>query len=538
MRIHLTFLLFLGSLACIAQSYPWEGGLLIGSANAAGDLVAPDASSLKESTLGAGLFVRRDLTPNVGLRLSLFQGKLTGEDANYEGRENRGFSFTSPLTELSLTAVYDILGHKRYDERGNIRRFVSPYVFLGLGGAFTNADTDFRGSKDPGVLQDMADGPRKSHFTVPFGLGAKYYLSERWVIGVEAGLRPVFNDRLDGMSQAGNPDRDDWYGIGSLSLGYRFGSVDSDKDGVPDHKDECPTVFGLKELNGCPDADGDGVPDHKDECPQVPGLAILKGCPDRDGDGVPDHKDECPDIAGKASLGGCPDLDNDGIPDHKDDCPETPGIAKFKGCPDTDGDGIPDKDDACPTEFGPASNKGCPIVDRDGDGVLDVDDECPDVPGLALFRGCPDTDGDGIPDHKDDCPNLAGTAENNGCPASKQELQETLDIAVRNVEFETGRFALTRASYAILDGVADIMNNYPGYNIDISGYTDSQGNDAVNQQLSENRVAECRRYLVSKGVSNTRMTAKGYGSTNPIATNNTPAGRQLNRRVEFKLIKK
>ncbi len=84
--------------------------------------------------------------------------------------------------------------------------------------------------------------------------------------------------------------------------------VDTDKDGVEDAKDNCPTVKG--KLNGCPDADNDSIADKDDECKYVAGIAKYKGCPyaDADKDGVSDETDKCPTTAGVASLGGCPEI--------------------------------------------------------------------------------------------------------------------------------------------------------------------------------------------------------------------------------------
>ena len=118
---------------------------------------------------------------------------------------------------------------------------------------------------------------------------------------------------------------------------------DSDGDGVPDHKDECPdTPKGVKvDERGCPlDTDGDGVPDYLDECPGTPkGVEVdEKGCPfDTDGDGVPDYLDECPGTpkGAKVDERGCPlDTDGDGVPDYLDECPGTPKGAKVdeRGC--------------------------------------------------------------------------------------------------------------------------------------------------------------------------------------------------------------
>lgn len=125
----------------------------------------------------------------------------------------------------------------------------------------------------------------------------------------------------------------------SAGIVIKFGAKDTDKDGIPDNKDACPEVAGLKEFNGCPDTDGDGIPDKDDACPQVKGPKEFNGCPDTDGDGIPDKDDKCPDVAGPAENGGCP-------------------------WPDTDGDGVLDKDDLCPEVAGPASNKGCPEPDE------------------------------------------------------------------------------------------------------------------------------------------------------------------------------
>ncbi|MDR1897805.1 MAG: thrombospondin type 3 repeat-containing protein, partial [Prevotellaceae bacterium] len=150
------------------------------------------------------------------------------------------------------------------------------------------------------------------------------------------------------------------------------GDNDRDKDGVPDKKDRCPDVPGLKKYQGCPDTDGDGIPDDQDACPNEAGPASTNGCPDRDGDGIPDKDDRCPDQAGTKELQGCPDSDSDGVADIDDECPDQAGSKATKGCPDRDGDGVADKDDRCPDQPGPTALKGCP--DRDGDGVADLDD--------------------------------------------------------------------------------------------------------------------------------------------------------------------
>ncbi len=115
------------------------------------------------------------------------------------------------------------------------------------------------------------------------------------------------------------------------------------------------------------DTDKDGIVDSLDKCPTVPGVAKYNGCPvpDTDKDGINDENDKCPTVPGVAKYGGCPipDTDKDGINDEEDKCKDVPGLARYQGCPipDTDKDGINDEEDKCPTVAGPASNGGCPL---------------------------------------------------------------------------------------------------------------------------------------------------------------------------------
>jgi len=121
----------------------------------------------------------------------------------------------------------------------------------------------------------------------------------------------------------------------------------------------------------------------------LPQKEIVKIDKDTDGDGIPDSKDNCP--AEKGTLNGCPDKDGDGVADKDDKCPDVKGVARYEGCPvpDTDKDGINDEEDKCPREAGLASNNGCPVKDSDGDGVADINDKCPDVKGTVENEGCP-----------------------------------------------------------------------------------------------------------------------------------------------------
>jgi outer membrane protein OmpA-like peptidoglycan-associated protein len=342
----------------------------------------------------------------------------------------------------------------------------------------------------------------------------------------------------------------------SLGYTYRISSLDRDRDGIADSEDACPEEPGSPTAAGCPDRDSDGIADRADLCPDIAGTPATQGCPDTDGDGLADLEDACPDRAG--TINGCPDQDEDGLADNEDSCPTLAGSPEDDGCPDSDGDGIhdgidlcpdqaapgsdngcplsdqdgdgvPDNQDACPTEAGTPEARGCP--DQDGDGVADADDRCPTVAGP--YTGCPDSDGDGLHDGEDECPTAAGTLAAKGCPEIERQDREVLAYAMQAVQFETGSARLRSTSYDVLDQVAEILERYPDYGLEISGHTDNVGDEDNNLRLSQDRAKACFDYLVQAGIQAERLSFTGYGETRPRASNDTAVGRRRNRRVEF-----
>jgi outer membrane protein OmpA-like peptidoglycan-associated protein len=218
-----------------------------------------------------------------------------------------------------------------------------------------------------------------------------------------------------------------------------------------------------------------------------------------------------------AAPPGAGDLDGDGVPDNVDKCPrvaeDRDGFQDDDGCPDADNDGdsIPDAQDKCPNEAedkdGFEDDDGCPDPDNDKDGVIDASDKCPNEPG-------PPPDG---------CPkkyNLVVVTE------KKIELKQT-------VFFETGRAHIRTISHPLLNEVAQALRDNPTLKVEIQGHTDSQGSDALNLKLSQQRAQAVQIYLIKRGIASDRLVAKGYGESVPIADNRTAAGRSQNRRVEF-----
>ena len=107
-----------------------------------------------------------------------------------------------------------------------------------------------------------------------------------------------------------------------------------------------------------------------------------------------------------------------------------------------------------------------------------------------------------------------------------------LIVSMSDVLFDTGKYSLKPGAREKL-AVAGILLAYPGLNIEVGGYTDNVGGDAMNQTLSENRAGSVRDYLVQQGVAANSVTAKGFGNTLAVASNDHASGRQQNRRVEL-----
>ena len=309
----------------------WEGGFLVGASAYSGDL----EFALANTRPIGGVFVRRAFGDYFALNASLFQGLLAGSEKNAteaDWRIARNISFKSSLTELSIRSEFHFLGNTKkisglsqgasvMDEGNNSviyrkkKRKISPFIYAGGGLVMVNPKTDFNDSPTPNpvteahrISADKAVDVSKTQFVTPFGGGLRIPLvNNQTVITIEGGFRPTYSDYLDGMSIAGNPDKNDWYFVGGLGLSKLLGyTKDSDKDGIADKYDLCPYLKGDAKLQGCPDKDGDGITDDKDECPLVVGLAIYEGCPDTDGDGIIDKYDDCPNESGSGKFKGCP----------------------------------------------------------------------------------------------------------------------------------------------------------------------------------------------------------------------------------------
>jgi OOP family OmpA-OmpF porin len=108
-------------------------------------------------------------------------------------------------------------------------------------------------------------------------------------------------------------------------------------------------------------------------------------------------------------------------------------------------------------------------------------------------------------------------------------------VRLNNVFFDFDKFDLRPESFVELDRVVKLLHENPSITIEMSAHTDSHGTDEYNFKLSDNRARSCMEYIISKGISANRITSQGYGESKPVTENETDEGRQMNRRVEFKI---
>ena len=298
---------------------------------------------------------------------------------------------------------------------------------------------------------------------------------------------------------------------------------------------------GLYMLNSNSDQDGEialyvGV--------GVPFGRSMSRPQDSDGDGVYDYADTCPNTAvgTQVDLNGCPlkqttlalDSDGDTVPDSRDVCPNTPlGVGvNNRGCPVRAAVQARTLEHYEPTVIGESVVTSAPVgaeVVSSGEVVGEVvgeiiSEEPVKVPKVHHEL---DSDHDGVKDSIDQCVNTPKGFSVNaiGCAVKKN-----LDV-----RFEPNSFNVTASSKSAIVAFAKYLKRYPNANVKIAGYTDSSGKREKNRVISQKRAQKVKELLVGYGVSASRMTAIGKGDLNPIASNDTPEGREQNRRVEVEI---
>lgn len=116
------------------------------------------------------------------------------------------------------------------------------------------------------------------------------------------------------------------------------------------------------------------------------------------------------------------------------------------------------------------------------------------------------------------------------------QFEAPKSFVLDNCTFETGKAELKPEAYSVLDELVEYLKRKDDEKIEIGGHTDNVGKADANMVLSQNRANTVRAYLLMKGIASERVTAKGYGMTQPVAENDTAEGRSLNRRTEVKIL--
>jgi outer membrane protein OmpA-like peptidoglycan-associated protein len=495
----------------------------------------------------------------VGLPLVLMQD---GDDLAFIGKPGDSVSGFA-LGDLRLTPKVRILDHEKFGGFG--LGVIAPlYIPIGDDSTF-NSDGKFRAAP-----QLVIDWRHKSGFALAANLG--------WMFRPKRAIHnAVFDDQLVWSVGANVPLGTDLlalaatvYGRTDMTDNRRPTDLTQTFNESKDTTAEVDAALQIKPIEALTVTVGGGAgltgvagsPDYR----LFLGVGYAPSSQDRDRDGVVDKKDACPDTPEDdddfEDSDGCPDPDNDkdGILDGADKCPkqaeDQDGFQDEDGCPDSDndGDGVLDASDRCPDDAedqdGFDDQDGCPDPDNDGDGVLDGDDKCPAEPedrdGYEDQDGCPDTDndGDGILDADDLCPtqpeNKNGIDDEDGCPDStdqKVKMSAGKILILEMVYFDTNKATIKKRSFDLLTEVASVLQANPQLTlVRVEGHTDDRGDDAYNMQLSRDRAAAVKTFLVDKGIDGGRLVTEGFGEDKPIGSNKSASGRAKNRRVEFVIL--
>ncbi len=197
-----------------------EAGLFIGVANYMGDL-APKPIAANETQLAFGGQYRYMVHPKIGIKGSVSFAKISGADANKPtsspDMNRRDWEMEAGILEVAIQGEYHFLGQSRFNNAGLYNRQASPYIGLGLGLTFGDAEVDTNGSNSARFPE--ADDT-SSFIVFPVTLGIRFDITESLIMSGEFGLRATLSDYLDGISVNGNPDANDHYFLAGVSVLY------------------------------------------------------------------------------------------------------------------------------------------------------------------------------------------------------------------------------------------------------------------------------------------------------------------------------
>jgi len=402
---------------------------------------------------------------------------------------------------------------------------ILPYAQAGLGIMYYNPVDQF----DKPLKNNASGAYTKVSPYVPIALGAQYFISDQTSVELSIAYNAAFTKTLDDDNSDNKNDSYLTLAVSIFGL-LSEGNLDKDGDGLTNAEE--------RQLGTDPnkaDSDGDGLRDGE----EVRTYRTDPLAKDSDGDDLTDY-DEIFVYRTNPLLR---DTDSDGLSDGDE-------ILKFNTNPlktDTDDDGLNDGEEVLNYHTNPLK------ADSDGDGLSDGDE-------VIKYRTDPlkaDTDGDGLTDYEERIkyrtnPLYADTDEGGISDGEeirlglnpldprddvRQQIRIGTPLVLEGVTFETGGTNLTAFSRTVLDKIAEGLLTNLNSEIAIHGHTDNQGSARSNLKLSQDRANAVKAYLVTKGISPSRIQAKGFGFTQPIADNATAEGREKNRRIEFVRLK-
>lgn len=209
-----------------------EGGVILGASSYSGDLTPSITPYKKDIAPSFGISARTALSQKFKLRASLSAFKLQSNDLNFPERTSRNFNFKSNLYELGLVTEWEPFGKDRYygDAKGSrvFHSLISPYLYSGVMLAFASANPNFSGYKGTsttilnGIVKDKQHGSSSYVLAIPIGVGVKYDLTNRIVLGLDACMRITSSDFIDGICNSASPSNKDSYSTIQLMAFYRF----------------------------------------------------------------------------------------------------------------------------------------------------------------------------------------------------------------------------------------------------------------------------------------------------------------------------
>jgi outer membrane protein OmpA-like peptidoglycan-associated protein len=406
-----------------------------------------------------------------------------------------------------------------------------PYFYAGVGAfsfkRLSGSVVGLPGGESLPSGSYLPDSKSRTSLMIPVGIGLEMFTSKTFSFVVDLGARSFGNwvdfrqnSSLDGML------------TGKVGIHFYLGKSDDDDDDNDGLTNGEERRYGTDPKN--PDTDSDGLKDGE----EVKRYRTNPLRSDTDGDGLTDG-DEVLKYKTNPTKS---DTDGDGLSDGDE-------VLRYKTDPlkvDTDGDMLSDGNEVLLYKTDPLK------VDTDGDGLSDYDE----VITYKTDPNNPDTDGDGLTDgeevHRYHTNPLKADTDGGGVNDGEEvkrgtnpldpsddilsaplKLEKGKTVILEGVQFETGSAKLLKSAEPSLQRVLEALQQDQSLKVEIAGYTDNQGNAAANEKLSKSRAQTVRTWLTMRGIASSRLTAVGFGSKAPIASNLSPEGRAKNRRVEF-----